>query len=247
MTNQEVEEDFLEVDAPIHGQNYCLLSFVLPEKILKRKELFAFHKYLKHRNQADQNKSGDEADYNLTFDKFTDKFNNFIYTHQENIDSEFNTLVDFRTSVRGIKVRGVYQTYREAKIKAARLQKIDRSHNIFIGQVGYWLPIDCEPDRIEDQEYLNKQLNNLIHEYKKNQEYKDEVFGNRVQNSKEVPVGQPPSDVDNGDDNPLESNKVATLGETTAALDKVDPWMAKKNASNGENGNEDECPRVLEI
>ena len=31
------EEDFLEVDAPINGQKYVLLSFVSPHKILKRR------------------------------------------------------------------------------------------------------------------------------------------------------------------------------------------------------------------
>ena len=43
------KEDFLEVDKPIPGQNYVCLSFVSPEKIVKQKELFVFHKYMESR------------------------------------------------------------------------------------------------------------------------------------------------------------------------------------------------------
>jgi len=34
----KVNEDFLEVDKPIPGQNYACLSFVSPENIIKQKE-----------------------------------------------------------------------------------------------------------------------------------------------------------------------------------------------------------------
>jgi len=32
ITDEEIEEDFLEVDRPVPGQNYCCLSFVSPDK-----------------------------------------------------------------------------------------------------------------------------------------------------------------------------------------------------------------------
>ena len=162
-----------------------------------------------------------------------------MYSHRENVDSEFNELVDFQTSVRGLKVRGVYETYREAKIKAARIQKSDKSFHVFIGQVGYWLPWDPEPDNIEDQEYLNRELNNLIHEYKKNQEYKDEVFDKHVQDSKDTAIREvaehkaqqeldaPPQDDDVPGNN---SNKTVSTSETVSALEGEDPWIQRKNA-----------------
>ena len=218
MSNTEVEEDFLEVDNPINGQKYVLLSFVTPGKVLKRKELFAFHKYLKHKDE----------NYDLTYEKFLEDYNNFMYSNQENIDSEFNELVDFQTSVRGLKVRGVYETYREAKVKAARLQKVDRTFHVFIGQVGYWLPWDPEPDNIEDQEYLNNELNTLVHEYKKNQEYKDEVFGKRVQDSKDDAAREVEKNRSQQAQIDAEDKKTATTEETVDALQGVDPWLASK-------------------
>ena len=39
--------DLLDVDAPIAGQSYCLLSFLSPEKILKQKEMYYFSAFLK--------------------------------------------------------------------------------------------------------------------------------------------------------------------------------------------------------
>ena len=39
-------EDFLEEDAEITGQKFCLLSFLSPEKVLKEKAVFMFEKFL---------------------------------------------------------------------------------------------------------------------------------------------------------------------------------------------------------
>ena len=241
--NTEQEEDFLEVDAAINGQKYVLLSFVSPEKVLKDKQLFSFHKYLKHKDES----------YELTHDKFVEEYTNFMYSNQDNIDSEYNEMVDFKTSVRGLKVRGVYETYREAKVKAARLQKVDRTFHVFIGQVGYWLPWDPEPDNIEDQEYLNKELNNLVHEYQKNQEYKDEVFGKRVQDSKDQAAKEVAEHkAIQEDNNPLVSNKVASTEDTIDSLQVDDPWIANKKETLATVETEEgvpieNTPKVLEI
>lgn len=271
MSNQIEEEDFLEVDTPINGQKYVLLSFVSPNKVLKRKELFTFHKYLKHNDE----------NYSLTYEKFVEKWNNFVYVNRENIDSEFSEMVDFQTSVRGMKVRGVYETYREAKVKAARLQKVDRSFHVFIGQVGYWLPWDPEPDNIEDQEYLNRELNTLVHEYKKNQEYRDEVFADRVRTSKEqaerevsehmqrqvdenvqqASQNSNPQGVNNATNNssgtyeiggPGEGEtKVTSTNETLTSLEGDDPWLSRTRSNpsevTSEVTSENTPPTVLEI
>ena len=37
---EDLQEDFLEVDSKIPGQNYCCLSFISPESLIKSKELF---------------------------------------------------------------------------------------------------------------------------------------------------------------------------------------------------------------
>ena len=41
-----VVEDFLDEDAEISGQRYVLLSFISPEKVLEKKDLYFFNKFL---------------------------------------------------------------------------------------------------------------------------------------------------------------------------------------------------------
>ena len=41
-----VQEDYLEVDDPINGQNYVCLSFVSPETLIQNKEAFKTAKFL---------------------------------------------------------------------------------------------------------------------------------------------------------------------------------------------------------
>ena len=44
--------DLLSVDAPIAGQNFACLSFLSPEKIIRRKEEFFFNEFVKQWDMA---------------------------------------------------------------------------------------------------------------------------------------------------------------------------------------------------
>lgn len=79
----------------------------------------------------------------------------------------------------GIKIRGSYATYEEAQKRAAYLQKIDPLFNVFIGEVGKWLPLDDDPDKAEDVTYSDKKLNNLMKAYIKNQDDAKELYNTR--------------------------------------------------------------------
>ena len=47
-TNTNVKEDFLDEDAELPGQRFVLLSFLSPEKVLSRKDLYMFEQFLKN-------------------------------------------------------------------------------------------------------------------------------------------------------------------------------------------------------
>lgn len=69
----------------------------------------------------------------------------------------------------GVKIRGVFETYEEAKMHSEKLQKIDKYHNIFIGEVGKWLPFDVDISTMEtddDPVYREKSLNQYMKAYK---------------------------------------------------------------------------------
>merc|ERR1711916_29764 len=174
-TNNDLKEDFLEVDQNIPGQNYVCLSFVSPENILNNKEIFYANKFLKTIAK----------NYDLDENTIEEKFKDFKYVNQDVLEKEFYEKNDFRTTVRGIKVRGVYDTLREAQVRAKVLQRRDPNFNVFLGQVGYWLPWDPNPHKIDNQEYAEQELNELVKSYRENQEKKDMHFQENIDYVKE--------------------------------------------------------------
>jgi hypothetical protein len=190
---EEPVEDFLEVDQQIPGQNFVCLSFISPEKVLKRRESllvkeFAkwFLKDLKKMNdpsKLDPAKLTPEFIDTLNVD---DKFEDFLYANEEEITRKFNDSNDFQTSIRGLKVRGVYESKREAEVRAKVLQRRDPNFHVFVGQVGYWLPWDPNPDGVAEQEYSNDQLNTLMKKYQENRKYRDDVYANETEERKKA-------------------------------------------------------------
>jgi len=166
-------EDFLEVDKPIPGQNFACLSFVSPEKLLQKKELFIAKHFLKKH-------LGKEID-NTEFDN---EFDEFIEENESAIDKKFAEEQDYQTSIRGVKVRGVYDSYKEAEVRAKVLQKLDSSFHVYVGQVGYWLPWDPNPNNVENQEYMENELNMLMKEYKKNEQQRDIFYAEQTKSRK---------------------------------------------------------------
>lgn len=105
-----------------------------------------------------------------------EEYDTFLFKNRKRLEGEFFTMNNFRTTVRGLKVRGSFDTYEEAAHRVKTLQKLDPSFNIFIGQVGFWLPWDPVPSEVQNQEYAEDQLNNLMKNYKDNESKKDEFF-----------------------------------------------------------------------
>ena len=68
-------------------------------------------------------------------------------------------------SVCGVKVRGGYSTYEEAKARADFLNKCDPYHNIYIAEMGKWCPFEDDPEKAKDAEYMDKDLNKLMKSY----------------------------------------------------------------------------------
>lgn len=73
-------------------------------------------------------------------------------------------------SLRAIKIRGVFNTREEADKRAKFLREIDPDFNIYIGEVGKWLPLDPDPDTVEDHVYHEEKLQDMMDNYKKNRE-----------------------------------------------------------------------------
>jgi hypothetical protein len=112
----------------------------------------------------------------ITVGTLAEEYDDFMFAAQTKLEEEFHAKNDFRTTIRGVKVRGVYSSEVEAAARAKRLQKLDPHFNIYAGAVGKWLAWDPNPNKIADQEYAEDQLNMLMKKYKENEESRDQFY-----------------------------------------------------------------------
>ena len=168
------KEDFLAVDKPIPGQNFVCLSSISPEDVIENKEQFMFHCYLR-------SKFKDER----SLDEFKTEYDMFLNNNKEKLENKFKEVSNYRTSIRGLKVRGIYDTKREADVRAKVLQRIDKSFHVYVAQVGYWLPWNPNVDDI-DAEYDEAQLNELVGKYEENQRKKDAFYKKETEERKQA-------------------------------------------------------------
>lgn len=117
-----------------------------------------------------------ENDKTIKKTTIKEAYDDFLFKQQAKLEDDFFQKNEFRTSIRGLKVRGVTGTHGEAVAMAKKLQRSDAIHNIFLGEVGKWLPWDPKPHQVQDQEYAEDQLNQLMKRYKDNEEARDKFM-----------------------------------------------------------------------
>lgn len=206
--------DLLDEDKSIAGQKFVCVSFVSPEKLLKQKDMFYFEEFLK---QWDFNKSMEKYiqflnflsfKYNMKFDDLTndfkefvneereklledsivDQYKTFIDNQEEELDKRFNIEYEFQTNTRGVKIRGSYPSVQEAEMRAKLLREMDPSHDVFVGPVGLWMPWDPEAYKTGRVEYLEDELNQLMHEKNKNETNAKQSFDQRIKETKQKAI-----------------------------------------------------------
>jgi hypothetical protein len=226
------ERDFLEQDPAIRNQNYVCLSFISPEEMLKKKEVYFFEQYIKifskkanellneletvfPDNQHQLRMFRENFDFVFDGAKLSESYNYYIMDREEELNKEFDTENDFKTSVRGIKVRGVYDTLVEAEHRSEQLRKLENNKfSIYIAEVGCWCPWYPNPDKIQSQNYADTELNTLMSKYEENLENKEQFYNDRkheLMNS-----------IKSEQKSLKEQNETQNLEE---AITGEDPWM----------------------
>ena len=240
---EDIKEDFLEVDPKIPGQNFVCLSFVSPEKVLKQKEVYFTTKFLEHFFNSEDQHTKDtreklmDGSLKFNYDNIKNFYEDWKYTRNNVLDEEFYQMNDYRTTIRGLKVRGVYDTHKEANIRAQVLRRKDPNFNVFVGQVGYWLPWDPEAEQIHEQEYQEEMLNDLVKKYKENLDCKDDLYeklkDERVKKAKEEiearKVQMKEENIRVQETNPDDVKKIEELREIIDESDKLYYDNLKKN------------------
>lgn len=203
--------DLLDEDKPVAGQKFVCVSFLSPEKIISDRRLFNFNEFLKQWEMSKalskytQFLSFLSFKYNLVFDDLTkdleefckeerenlfatnleDEFKNFMDANDSKLDETFNQENSFQTSVRGLKVRGAYPSQAEAELRCKMLREIDPNHDVFVGPVGMWMPYHPEAYKTGRVEYLEDELNQLMHEKQANEQNAKVEFDKRMRETKE--------------------------------------------------------------
>jgi hypothetical protein len=206
--------DLCDEDAPIAGQKFACISFISPEKILKKHDIFLFDQFVK---QWDFTKSMEKYTdflnflsykYNLKIDDIISDFNefvkeedsklksisvdddfkNFMDKNEEKLNEQFQRIHAFQTSVRGIKIRGVYPTQDEAEMRCKKIREVDPNHDIYVGPIGMWIPWDPDAYKTGRIEFMEEELNQLHSEKIKNEMKAKEEFDRRIKETKKKAI-----------------------------------------------------------
>ena len=206
--------DLLEEDKAIAGQKFACVSFVSPENILKSKNHFYFEEFIK---KWDYSKSMEkflqflnflsykykmvfndvskdfedfvkEEHLNLINTTMEDDYKTFVDKNEEELGNAFNAKHNFQTSIRGLKIRGVYPTLEEAELRCKMLREVDPNHDVFVGPIGLWMPWEPEAYKTGRVEYMEDELNQLMQEKNKNEAFAKDAFDKRVKESKKKAI-----------------------------------------------------------
>lgn len=201
--------DLLDEDKPIAEQKFTCLSFISPEKIIENKNEFLFQEFAK---QYHFNKSAElltkysnylSFKYGIDHDEIVKELHQFVESetedmhndvrgdyqqfvdkNEESLEQQYREKNGFQTSVRGLKVRGVFPSQEEAELRCKMLREADPNHDVYVGPVGLWVPFHPDAYKTGKVEYLEDELNQLMHEKNKNEEKAKLAFDNRVKESK---------------------------------------------------------------
>lgn len=249
-TEERNEVDVLDQDQSIPNQKFVCVSFLSPESILKQKNVFFFESFIQ---QFDFNHSVQRFQsyleflaykYNISIETMMKDFTEYANSEKEDIKNpnvsehyktylenneekltlNFNKEYNFQTNVRGIKIRGSYESQEEAEIRCKQLRKQDPNHDIFVGPVGIWMPWEPNAYKTGKVEYLEKDLNNLMSEKLYNQEISKRDFETR-----------------------LKENKIATIEENKNKAKKYGSKLSQNIKEDGTlyKTNDSELPRDL--
>lgn len=264
------EEDHLDVDPPIRNQRYACISFMSPEDVLAKKDVFMFQQYMQSVT-ADLNEmltnmdacfnppsapadggsgSGGEATersvpavtitvedgeakapdapeadapaadapeaapaaaaettvasieaarlrlsqfvketVHLVRDRYSvllgdpmamqAEYQTFCSLKSDALDEAFRAAFPFKTTIRGFKIRGVYDSLDDARKRCKQIEAFDPKFHVFVAEVGCWCPWSPNPDDIQDAVYAETQLNTLMKNYKEGQASRDMAYDER--------------------------------------------------------------------
>ena len=201
--------DYLDEDPELPNQRYCIVSFLSPEKVIAQKNDFYFKKFIQWMDYDWKVKGVEHfvaylsKKYSINIDDIMKDFREFEKTHKDEIkktdvpeqyqvfllkhETELQEMYDrennFQCNIRGVKVRRSFPSYEEAQLWCKVLQRKYPKDNLMIGRVGCWLPWEPSEHLMENVEYANTQLNEIMRKYKENEANRELFFAEERESS----------------------------------------------------------------
>jgi hypothetical protein len=238
------ERDYLSEDPPIRGQNFACVSFLSPEDTLRNKDAFMLHKFVgslgkdvgnmldsieaKFKDHPDVietlRSTRDRHAYMWNEEEMKEQLDHFKSVNGKDLDYEFDKSVKFATSTRGLKLRGVYDTYEQANERSKLMYDFDdKKINVFVMQVGCWCPWNPDPNAIADNEYAINELNTLMKKYNDNLSHKDDLYEKRRQERRQLMLD---ANEQNKNKNSGNADKLDEIDEDGKIA--YDSWLKKR-------------------
>jgi hypothetical protein len=101
----------------------------------------------------------------------------------------------------GIKIRGCFSTNEEARRHAKKLQEQDAIVDIYVVEMFKWLLIPPDPTKIEDVQYTNDKLQEIMTKYQENQRLASAMFEERKRGMMATPIPGSTPYIQPGDEN----------------------------------------------
>ena len=194
--------DYLDEDPELPNQRYCIVSFISPEKVIERKQDFFFKKFMQWTDYDFKVKGLEHlADYiakkyslkiddvmkdvhdfekthrdELKNSDIPEQYQVFLLKHEKEVQEAFDRANSFQCNIRGVKVRRAFPSYEEAQMWCKVLQRKYPKDNLMIGRMGCWLPWEPSEHLMENVEYANSQLNEIMRKYKENEANRELFF-----------------------------------------------------------------------
>lgn len=244
-------EDYLDNDQPIRGQNYVCMSFISPDDVIVKKDAYFFNSFLSlfssdvkdlFVNLSEKFKDDptvvdmftnlqDRYDYLFDTSKLQEEFEFYKTKNSDKLEADYLTKNDFQTSIRGIKIRGSYETMVEAQKRAEYLKKVDGKFDVYVAEVGCWCPWAPNPAEIQEQEYAETELNTLMKKYRENLEEKELYYKQRAEDMRKRAKEQPLQNKDTKEEDEEESGPSTSAGSgvnVSLVAEDDDPWLKSK-------------------
>jgi len=208
--------DYLDEDPELPNQRYVIVSFLSPEKVIQKKQDFFFQKFLQWVDY-DWKVKGLETlasyistKYSVKIDdimkdihdfekthkaelKKTDvpeKYQIFLLNHEKELQEVYDKANSFQCNTRGVKVRRAFPSYEEAQLWCKVLQRKYPKDNLMIGRMGCWLPWEPSEHLMDNVEYANSQLNEIMRKYKENEANRELFFAEEREESIKAQKGE---------------------------------------------------------